>query len=198
MLLVGLFLILKYLGKEWINWLLSLYFALVGLHSVPHVTSLLFLAQFSLRGLTVPFQSLIGLAKFTLGRKRWNRFSRTSLKVESASRRESRPFLSRSRTKLTIHQRSCVSRVERPLSTSHLRGRFRPCSTFSILDRRNPFSSQTSLPYHLDTTPCQCSRSTPSGLGSSCSPACSSTTFGGCSEPRWYVNIRRSAGGTYP
>ena len=39
--LVGLFLVLKYLGKEWINWLLSLYFALVGLYSVPRVLSLL-------------------------------------------------------------------------------------------------------------------------------------------------------------
>jgi len=64
--LVGLFLVLKYLGKEWINWLLSLYFALVGLYSVPH--------------------SLISLAKFSLGRRRWNRFSKTSLKVESATR----------------------------------------------------------------------------------------------------------------
>jgi len=64
--LVGLFLVLKYLGKEWINWLLSLYFALVGLYSVP--------------------RSLISLAKFTLGRQRWNRFSGSSLKVELMSR----------------------------------------------------------------------------------------------------------------
>jgi hypothetical protein len=46
--LVGLFLILKYLGKEWINWLLSLYFALVGLYSVPHVTPSSFSHGFSL------------------------------------------------------------------------------------------------------------------------------------------------------
>jgi len=43
--LVGLFLVLKYLGKEWINWLLSLYFALVGLYSVPHVPPSYILAQ---------------------------------------------------------------------------------------------------------------------------------------------------------
>ena len=37
MLLVGLFLVIKYLGKEWINWLMSIYFALAGLYSVPYV-----------------------------------------------------------------------------------------------------------------------------------------------------------------
>ena len=35
--LVGLFLVIKYLGKEWLNWLMSFYFALTGLFSVSHV-----------------------------------------------------------------------------------------------------------------------------------------------------------------
>jgi minor histocompatibility antigen H13 len=88
--LVGLFLVLKYLGKEWINWLLSLYFALVGLYSVPRVTPSPFSHSFSSKVDRAFFQSLVSLAKFTLGRQRWNRFSRSTLKVELMSRRESR------------------------------------------------------------------------------------------------------------
>lgn len=119
-LLVGLFLILKYLGKEWINWLLSFYFAVVGLYSVPHVRPPLS-RTVSLRVFTVPFQSLISLAKFALGRQCWNRFSRTSLKIESATRSESRSFPVPERSSL-FNQRSCLSRVGHPLSTSHLPG----------------------------------------------------------------------------
>ncbi|KAI9437759.1 signal peptide peptidase-domain-containing protein [Lactarius indigo] len=55
-LLGGLFLAIKYFGKEWINWLLSLYFALAGLYSVP--------------------RSLTSLAKFTLGSQSWNNFEK--------------------------------------------------------------------------------------------------------------------------
>ncbi|KAH9083424.1 signal peptide peptidase-domain-containing protein [Lactarius deliciosus] len=55
-LLGGLFLAIKYFGKEWINWLLSLYFALAGLYSVP--------------------RSLTSLARFTLGSQRWNNFEK--------------------------------------------------------------------------------------------------------------------------
>jgi len=62
-LLVGLFLVVKYLGAEWINWLMSLYFGLAGLYSIPH--------------------SLIGLATFTLGRQRWKQFARHQVKVTS-------------------------------------------------------------------------------------------------------------------
>jgi hypothetical protein len=43
--LVGLFLVVKYLGKEWINWIMSHYFGLAGLYSVPHVISLFFLSH---------------------------------------------------------------------------------------------------------------------------------------------------------
>jgi len=60
-LLVGLFLVVKYLGKEWINWIMSLYFAVAGLYTVPH--------------------SLISLAKFTLGRRRWNRSPYTRVRL---------------------------------------------------------------------------------------------------------------------
>ncbi|KAH9961237.1 signal peptide peptidase-domain-containing protein [Russula dissimulans] len=62
-LLVGLFLIIKYLGKEWLNWLMSFYFALTGLYSVP--------------------RSLISLVAFTLGTKRWNQFTTHRVKVRS-------------------------------------------------------------------------------------------------------------------
>jgi len=55
-LLVGLFLVIKYLGKEWINWIMSLYFGLVGLYTVPN--------------------ALINLAKSRLGIQRWNQFTR--------------------------------------------------------------------------------------------------------------------------
>ena len=44
--LVGLFLVVKYLGKEWINWLMSLYFGLAGLYGVPHVSPLTCLHRF--------------------------------------------------------------------------------------------------------------------------------------------------------
>lgn len=50
-LLVGLFLVLKYLGKEWINWLMSLYFGFAGLYSVPHVSPLTCLRRF----LAIPY-----------------------------------------------------------------------------------------------------------------------------------------------
>jgi len=60
-LLAGLFLVIKYFGKEWINWLLSLYFALAGLYSVPH--------------------SLTSLARFTLGSQRWDGFMGFEVKI---------------------------------------------------------------------------------------------------------------------
>ena len=58
--LVGLFLVLKYLGKEWINWFMSLYFSLAGLYSVPHVVSLLACACFllTLRSLSLAWWHL--------------------------------------------------------------------------------------------------------------------------------------------
>jgi minor histocompatibility antigen H13 len=61
LLLAGLFLVIKYFGKEWINWLLSLYFALAGLYSVPH--------------------SFTNLAQFVLGPQRWNEFLRYEVKI---------------------------------------------------------------------------------------------------------------------
>ncbi|KAI0298504.1 peptidase A22B, signal peptide peptidase [Russula brevipes] len=61
--LVGLFLIIKYLGKEWINWLMSCYFALAGLYSVP--------------------RSLISLTKFALGARRWGKFASRHVKIMS-------------------------------------------------------------------------------------------------------------------
>ena len=44
--LFGLFLVLKYLGKEWINWLMSIYFGLAGLYSIPNVSTLTFSRRF--------------------------------------------------------------------------------------------------------------------------------------------------------
>ncbi|KAI0305685.1 signal peptide peptidase-domain-containing protein [Multifurca ochricompacta] len=64
-LLAGLFLVIKYFGKEWINWLMSLYFSLAGLYSVPH--------------------SFISLAKLTFGAQRWSRFERYQVKVVNGS-----------------------------------------------------------------------------------------------------------------
>jgi minor histocompatibility antigen H13 len=60
-LLVGLFLVVKYLGKEWINWFMSLCFGLAGLYRVPY--------------------SFISLAKFTLGTQRWSQFTNHQVKV---------------------------------------------------------------------------------------------------------------------
>jgi hypothetical protein len=53
--LVGLFLVLKYLGKEWINWFMSVYFGLAGLYSVPHVSPLTCLRRF----LAIPYYPLL-------------------------------------------------------------------------------------------------------------------------------------------
>ncbi|KAH9978656.1 signal peptide peptidase-domain-containing protein [Lactifluus volemus] len=64
-LLGGLFLVIKYFGKEWINWLLSLYFILAGFYSVPH--------------------SLIRLAKIMYGTQRWNEFDRHRVRFEKAT-----------------------------------------------------------------------------------------------------------------
>jgi len=66
LLLAGLFLVIKYFGKEWINWLLSLYFALAGLYSVPH--------------------SLTSLAQFTLGSQRWDEFVKIEVKIAKGTR----------------------------------------------------------------------------------------------------------------
>lgn len=64
-LLASLFLVIKYFGKEWINWLLSLYFALAGLYSVP--------------------RSLTSLARFTLGSQRWNNFLKYEVKITNGN-----------------------------------------------------------------------------------------------------------------
>jgi minor histocompatibility antigen H13 len=65
-LLAGLFLVIKYFGKEWINWLLSLYFALAGLYSVP--------------------RSFTSLARFTLGSRGWNQFMRIEVKFTKSAK----------------------------------------------------------------------------------------------------------------
>ncbi|KAI9463548.1 signal peptide peptidase-domain-containing protein [Lactarius psammicola] len=60
-LLGGLFLVIKYFGKEWINWLLSLYFGLAGIYTVP--------------------RSLTSLARFTLGSQRWYNIPKSHVKI---------------------------------------------------------------------------------------------------------------------
>ncbi|KDQ57607.1 hypothetical protein JAAARDRAFT_58196 [Jaapia argillacea MUCL 33604] len=59
--LFGLYLVVKHLGKEWINWLLRWYFAIAGIGSVS--------------------KSSIALVKVTLGVKRWKAFDRTKILV---------------------------------------------------------------------------------------------------------------------
>ncbi|KAI0941598.1 hypothetical protein AcW1_003450 [Taiwanofungus camphoratus] len=55
--LFGLYLVVKYLGKEWINWLLQWYFTFAGVGSVS--------------------KSLIALARWTMGSIRWKQFDKT-------------------------------------------------------------------------------------------------------------------------
>jgi minor histocompatibility antigen H13 len=61
MALFGLYMIVKYFGKEWINYLLGWYFSLAGVGSV--------------------WKSLISLTRFALGSDRWNKFDKTKLLI---------------------------------------------------------------------------------------------------------------------
>ncbi|KAG9316333.1 signal peptide peptidase-domain-containing protein [Chiua virens] len=57
--LFGLYAVVKYVGKEWINWLLGWYFSVAGVGSV--------------------WKSSVSLAKFVIGRERWRTFDRHRL-----------------------------------------------------------------------------------------------------------------------
>ncbi|KAF7966474.1 hypothetical protein HWV62_38152 [Athelia sp. TMB] len=59
--LFGLYTIVKYFGKDWINYLLGIYFSLAGVGSV--------------------WKSLISLARFCLGETRWKKFDKTKFLV---------------------------------------------------------------------------------------------------------------------
>ncbi|KAI0043652.1 hypothetical protein FA95DRAFT_366195 [Auriscalpium vulgare] len=61
--LLGLFLVIKYVGKEWINFLLAWYFSLGGLVSVS--------------------RSLVRVARAAVGTARWKQFDRSQLKYVS-------------------------------------------------------------------------------------------------------------------
>ncbi|GBE81200.1 Probable intramembrane protease [Sparassis crispa] len=57
--LFGLYLVVKFYGEEWINWLLQWYFTVTGVGSVS--------------------KSLVSLAKFTLGAQRWKKFDKLQI-----------------------------------------------------------------------------------------------------------------------
>ncbi|KAH9858832.1 signal peptide peptidase-domain-containing protein [Lenzites betulinus] len=59
--LFGLYLIVKYFGKEWITWLLQWYFTIAGVGSVG--------------------KSLIALSRWTLGPARWQKFDKVQLLI---------------------------------------------------------------------------------------------------------------------
>ncbi|KAF9222506.1 hypothetical protein BS17DRAFT_782953 [Gyrodon lividus] len=59
--LFGLYIVVQYFGKEWINWLLGWYFSIAGVGSV--------------------WKSTTSLAKFVVGRKRWKQFDRNRLLI---------------------------------------------------------------------------------------------------------------------
>jgi len=59
--LFGLYMVVKYFGKEWINYLLGWYFSLAGVGSV--------------------WKSSISLARFALGNERWRKFDKNKLLV---------------------------------------------------------------------------------------------------------------------
>ncbi|KZT29203.1 hypothetical protein NEOLEDRAFT_1128801, partial [Neolentinus lepideus HHB14362 ss-1] len=59
--LFGLYLVVRYLGKEWINWLLGWYFAVAGVGSV--------------------WQALTALARMALGAARWKSFDKISFQL---------------------------------------------------------------------------------------------------------------------
>ncbi|KAI9572203.1 signal peptide peptidase-domain-containing protein [Boletus coccyginus] len=57
--LFGMYVVVKYVGKEWINWLLGWYFSVAGAGSV--------------------WKSTVSLVKFVIGRERWRTFDRNRL-----------------------------------------------------------------------------------------------------------------------
>ncbi|OSD06722.1 hypothetical protein PYCCODRAFT_1403423 [Trametes coccinea BRFM310] len=59
--LLGLYLIVKYFGKEWITWLLQWYFTIAGVGSVG--------------------KSLIAMSRWTLGPSRWHRFDKVQFLI---------------------------------------------------------------------------------------------------------------------
>ncbi|KAI0630204.1 signal peptide peptidase-domain-containing protein [Trametes polyzona] len=59
--LFGLYLIVKYFGKEWITWLLQWYFTIAGVGSVG--------------------KSLVALSQWTLGAARWRKFDKVQLRI---------------------------------------------------------------------------------------------------------------------
>jgi len=61
MALFSLYMVVKYFGKEWINYLLGWYFSLAGVGSM--------------------WKSLISLAIFALGSDRWKKFDKTKLLI---------------------------------------------------------------------------------------------------------------------
>ncbi|TEB06230.1 hypothetical protein FA13DRAFT_1750168 [Coprinellus micaceus] len=65
--LVGLYLIVKFFGKEWINWFLGWYFSLAGVGSV--------------------WKSSISLLRYTLGESRWKRFEKFTVKAKKGHNR---------------------------------------------------------------------------------------------------------------
>ncbi|KAG6812609.1 hypothetical protein H0H92_001960 [Tricholoma furcatifolium] len=65
--LLGFYLVIKYLGKEWINWLLGWYFSFTGVASV--------------------WRSLISLTRFFLGEKTLKRFGKPSSLIVKANER---------------------------------------------------------------------------------------------------------------
>jgi len=64
-LLLGLYLIVKYVGKEWINWLLQWYFTIAGVGSVG--------------------KSFVALAKWTIGLEKWKEFDKNRMVLTKGS-----------------------------------------------------------------------------------------------------------------
>jgi len=60
--LFGLFLVIKYFGKEWINWILGWYFSVAGIGSV--------------------WKSSVTLVRYLLGDERWKSFERFTVNVK--------------------------------------------------------------------------------------------------------------------
>lgn len=60
--LFGLFLVIKYFGKEWVNWILGWYFSFAGIGSV--------------------WKSSVSLTRYVLGPQKWKEFERFSLAVK--------------------------------------------------------------------------------------------------------------------
>ncbi|KAF8906564.1 hypothetical protein CPB84DRAFT_1770102 [Gymnopilus junonius] len=82
--LVGLYMIVKYLGEVWINWLLGWYFAGAGVGSVWNVRRRAITEKSTEKSLSL--QSSISLTRYLVGETQWKKYDQWKVSVKKGSR----------------------------------------------------------------------------------------------------------------